>query len=202
MDQLPNVPSTQSTGHGCALHVTTSSRWAHGMPPCLAAVTMERLRVCAPPPHDFVHVVHKVHVDSEHGTGGSHSRSLVVVGATFSYWPDGHGVMGVHSRLAAECGAAFSYSSSLQSVCIVHTRRFGPAVWVPSAHGTHVRGSPLGTNATKSDAPTSRSSEHALLNMRHVLLELVHSNPSQLLAAWHSSLHATMDAASSTGSPT
>ena len=52
-----NAGYEQSTGQQCVLHARVSSLWGHAWPPKLGA-TVPRVRVCEPPPHDLVHVLH------------------------------------------------------------------------------------------------------------------------------------------------
>ena len=47
----------QSTGQQCELHTRVSALCGHAAPPNVGSV-VPRVRVCEPPPHDLVHVLH------------------------------------------------------------------------------------------------------------------------------------------------
>ena len=67
--QSGHVPSTQLAGQQWSLHVRASRRLGHSTPPYWTAVVMERVRCCEPAPHDFVHAVHALYVDTTQSTG-------------------------------------------------------------------------------------------------------------------------------------
>ena len=52
----PKALSLQFKGHSCALQARVSALWGHAAPPNRGA-TVDRLRDCAPLPHDLVQVV-------------------------------------------------------------------------------------------------------------------------------------------------
>ena len=50
----------QSTGHGAVLHACDSAA-GQALPPCAADVVTLYDRVCDPPPHSLLHVLHAAH---------------------------------------------------------------------------------------------------------------------------------------------
>ena len=68
-DHAPNADTVQWTTHACSLHERASRRFGHSTPPYWTAVVMERVRCCEPAPHDFVHVLHALYVDTTQSTG-------------------------------------------------------------------------------------------------------------------------------------
>ena len=66
--QAPKVATWQSAGHVCALHARVSAECGHAAPPFTGAAFV-RERLCAPAPHDLVHVVHTLKLPSTQSTG-------------------------------------------------------------------------------------------------------------------------------------
>ena len=60
----------QSTGHGCQLHISSSCKNGHELPPYIAPDTIERVRILTPPPHDNEHAENDPHGETVQGTGG------------------------------------------------------------------------------------------------------------------------------------
>ena len=74
----PQLPTTQSSGHVSLEQLRVAKSTGQPAPPCAAAVTTERARVCDPPPHDVLHAPHPPQPLTAHATGHSSSwQSLV-----------------------------------------------------------------------------------------------------------------------------
>ena len=82
--QAPKVATWQSAGHVCALHARVSAECGHAAPPFTGAAFV-RERLCAPVPHDLVHVVHTLKLPSTQSTGQ---------------------LCALHERVSASCGHA------------------------------------------------------------------------------------------------
>jgi hypothetical protein len=54
--KLPHVESSQWIGQSCTWHPFVSDRSGHMEPPWSACVTTERVRLCEPSPHEWLHV--------------------------------------------------------------------------------------------------------------------------------------------------
>ena len=63
-----NTDNAQSTGHACTLQACDSVN-GQATPPCAALRSTGRERLCAPPPHDVVHMVHAEKSPTAQSTG-------------------------------------------------------------------------------------------------------------------------------------
>ena len=68
-DHALNSDTTQCPAQSCVLQSRVSSRYGHALPPNCAAVVTLRDLDCDPVPHDLVHVVHAVKLDTTQCTG-------------------------------------------------------------------------------------------------------------------------------------
>ena len=71
-EQGPNGPHwvmTQSMGHAASLQRRVSVRCAHAAPPAETGTRVERVRACVPAPHDKVHALHVLQLDSAQSRG-------------------------------------------------------------------------------------------------------------------------------------
>ena len=65
---------TQSTGQVVTAHSCTALTAGHAVPPWLASVVIERVRICVPPPHVLLQMLQRSHSETAQSTG--HGRSL------------------------------------------------------------------------------------------------------------------------------
>jgi len=68
-DHADHEPTTQLTGQLCVLHACDCDRAGHAAPPYATGVTTERVCVCTPPPHDWLHLDHDDHEPTTQFTG-------------------------------------------------------------------------------------------------------------------------------------
>ena len=73
-DQPLNDDTTQCTAHPCSLQLRTARKYGQSAPPWTATFVTERVRCCAPEPHDLVHVVQAFH--SETSQSAAHGAAL------------------------------------------------------------------------------------------------------------------------------
>ena len=69
VDQLDQPLTMQCTGHACVLQRTLCVRAGHALPPCAAAVSMERLCDWVPPPQLVEHADIGPHALTTQSTG-------------------------------------------------------------------------------------------------------------------------------------
>ena len=77
IDQSDHDRTLQATGHGASAQRRDWLWMPQLKPPCIAFVLMARLRLCVPPMHVFVHVLHEPHssiTQSRGHLGTSHAR--------------------------------------------------------------------------------------------------------------------------------
>ena len=61
--------TSQCTGHGPSSHASVCVRAPQDLPPYWASVATLRLRLCVPPLHETVQLLHLDHADSTQSTG-------------------------------------------------------------------------------------------------------------------------------------
>ena len=135
-------------GHGPGVQALSSSMSiGQAVPPCDAAVIIERVRWCRPPlPHVTEHAVHAPHALTKQFTGDG-------VGTT-----TGHGVSDLQRRESDNGGHAFPPLATAETTCRERFCSPLPQVFVQEPHVVH---SPTVQSTGQSLTEQSRESESA-----------------------------------------